>query len=510
MFEHKLEEEKVIDFTSLDLHNDAAILDGTWVVEFLPHAFTNNGKFKDKLGFQGRVDRLSLEDVERYRKDKNALNAATNWHLEEAIQLFYAGGDEFGSTIPQTHVPTGVAWDAGAGPSETELRPIISSASEPDEDYVRPPLPVKREALYEDIFEYRAQHLAQSSNQPTSVDAFRNFQDEANFRGHAANESAENVDGSKDTLASLYRPPFALIFQGSFEQAKVEAAKQAKWLLINLQSNKEFASYTLNRDTWAHHTVKDLVQSTFVFWQVYDDTEEGRKVCTYYKLTNMPMIMIIDPLTGQKMRSWEGMVSAERLLEDLVLYIDRGPLEQKQSSFPPPKRPRESNYISKNSPLVNAVRSNTEEEELQQALAVSLKDDREHVGKEVAHTLDKNGNTSPHCEAVQTETQHEKPATGLKLLCPPLPEEPVQIDGVCRVAVRFPDGSRGHRKFFRSDPIQVLWSYCLSQVKEAANGKSFRLTHTIPGVVGKVLDFDFQASISDAGLVNSMLVMTWD
>ncbi|MCO5595194.1 hypothetical protein L7F22_049233 [Adiantum nelumboides] len=58
----------------------------------------------------------------------------------------------------------------------------------------------------------------------TSVDAFRNFQDEANFRDHAANESAENVDGSKDTLASLYRLPFTLMFQGFFEQAKVEAA----------------------------------------------------------------------------------------------------------------------------------------------------------------------------------------------------------------------------------------------------------------------------------------------
>ncbi|MCO5551239.1 hypothetical protein L7F22_004738 [Adiantum nelumboides] len=35
MFEHKQEEEKVINFSSLDLHNDAAILDETWVVEFL-------------------------------------------------------------------------------------------------------------------------------------------------------------------------------------------------------------------------------------------------------------------------------------------------------------------------------------------------------------------------------------------------------------------------------------------------------------------------------------------
>lgn len=431
---------------------------------------------------------------------------ATNWHLEEAIQLFYAGGDEFGTVIPH-HIPTDVAWDAAAGESEPELKPIISSASEPGNDYVRPPLPVKREALYEDIFEYRAQNLAQSSNQPTSVDAFRNFQDEANFRSQASKDNATAMDGSKDTLAALYRPPFALMFQGSFEQAKVEAAKKGKWLLINLQSNKEFASYMLNRDTWAHHTVNNILESTFIFWQVYDDTEEGRKVCTYYKLINMPTIMILDPLTGQKMRSWEGMVSAERLLEDLVLYIDRGPLEPKQTSFPPPKRPRESNYVTKDAPIVTP---NAEEEELQQALAASLQDSREHVVGE--HVADKNGNISTAgSEDVQAETQQDKTASEFKLRCPTLPEEPGHTDAtVCRVAVRFPDGSRGQRRFLRSDPIQVLWSFCFSKVEEAGKGKSFRLTHTIPGVVGNVLDFDRQASIGDAGLANSILVMTWD
>jgi hypothetical protein len=43
----------------------------------------------------------------------------------------------------------------------------------------------------------------------------------------------------------------------------------------------------------------------------------------------MPTILVIDPITGQKMRAWEGMVSAERLLEvhlylihQSLLYLD--------------------------------------------------------------------------------------------------------------------------------------------------------------------------------------------
>ena len=52
---------------------------------------------------------------------------------------------------------------------------------------------------------------------------------------------------------------------------------------------------------------------------MYDDTTEGRKVCTYYKLDSIPVVLVIDPITGQKMRSWSGMVQPERLLEVCVM-----------------------------------------------------------------------------------------------------------------------------------------------------------------------------------------------
>jgi len=49
--------------------------------------------------------------------------------------------------------------------------------------------------------------------------------------------------------------------------------------------------------------------------QVYDDTTEGKKVCTYYRLDSIPVVLIIDPITGQKMRAWGGMVQPDSLLE---------------------------------------------------------------------------------------------------------------------------------------------------------------------------------------------------
>lgn len=41
------------------------------------------------------------------------------------------------------------------------------------------------------------------------------------------------------------------------------------WMqLVNVQSDSEFASHMLNRDTWRDDTVKTLIQGSFIFWQV--------------------------------------------------------------------------------------------------------------------------------------------------------------------------------------------------------------------------------------------------
>lgn len=66
--------------------------------------------------------------------------------------------------------------------------------------------------------------MAQTPNQPTSVDAFRNFEEEASQRGsnwgpmEPSHSSSSGLGGMKDSLAALYRPPFVLMFQGTFEQ----------------------------------------------------------------------------------------------------------------------------------------------------------------------------------------------------------------------------------------------------------------------------------------------------
>ncbi|GER28725.1 UBX domain-containing protein [Striga asiatica] len=402
---------------------------------------------------------------------------ATGWKLEEAIQLFYVG-NEGGFASASVHSPAVARQDGG--------------------DDVRAPLPVKREVLYDNPIHYGSSGVPRggdSSYVTHSVVPFRNFEEEMKYPGVWEAEkgsSSSAVDKTQDNLASLYRPPFALMFHGPFEKAKDNARMQNKWLLVNVQSTREFSSHMLNRDTWANEAAAQTIKTNFIFWQVYDDTEEGSKVCTYYKLDSIPVVLVIDPVTGQKMHSWRGMVQPETLLEDLLRFMDNSPsdLHVTQSH----KRPRESFRAPthvQSIPGKSIVEDEDEDEELQHALAVSLENSKEFNGdmKEVSHA--------------NAEEKVQKP------VYLPLPEEPKGDKSIlCRVGVRLPDGRRVQRNFFRTDPVQLLWSFCYSELKEDGT-KSFRLTQAIPGA-SKSLDFNDKSTFEESGLGNSMVSVTWE
>ncbi|XP_062113102.1 plant UBX domain-containing protein 7 isoform X3 [Humulus lupulus] len=422
---------------------------------------------------------------------------ATSWKLEEAIQLFYIGSE--GGTVvggsssqfPPTENIEALAEQTARmirlSEAERNLAPIVG-------DEVRPPLPVIREALYDDAL--MASRMRNPSSESNSLIAFRNFDEEMKRPGVWESEQgvASTADNARDNLASLYRPPFHIMFQGSFEKAKGTASSQDKWLLVNLQSTKEFSSHMLNRDTWANEAVSQTISTNFVFWQVYDDTTEGQKVCTYYKLDSIPVVLVIDPITGQKMRSWVGMVQPERLLEDLLTFMDSGPKDHHVTLSH--KRPRESSSAQPQKTKV-ADKTSEEDEEVLRALAASMES-----MKETSEVI-------PKDKHVNLTDEDEKTCPDKKPDYPPLPEEPKGDKSLlCRVGVRLPDGRRVQRSFFRTDPVQLLWSFCCSQLKEAET-RPFGLTHAIPGA-SKSLDYDTEMTFGESGLANSMISVTWE
>ena len=83
-----------------------------------------------------------------------------------------------------------------------------------------------------------------------------------------------------------------------------------------------------------------------------------------------------------------------------------------------------------------------EEDEVLRALAASME------------SIKETSKVNPEDKGVNLTDEDEK--SDKKPIYPPLPEEPKGDKSLlCRVGVRFPDGRRVQRSFFRSDPIQV-------------------------------------------------------
>ncbi|KAK3141193.1 hypothetical protein QOZ80_4BG0330630 [Eleusine coracana subsp. coracana] len=413
----------------------------------------------------------------------------SNWNLEEALQLFFINGESALASHPAPPAAAAASVAAASG-AEEALRfapPPAAALGDGmlqgivDEDDVRAPLPVKRETLYGGA--------PVSVLRPNSTVAFRNFEEEA--RQSAVWDSEQNAtSSSRDNLASLYRPPFSLMFNGPFDKAKLEASCLDKWLLINLQSTEEFSSHMLNRDTWGNEAVSQLIRTNFIFWQVYHDSSEGRKVCTYYKLVSIPAILLIDPVTGQKMRGWNGMVHPDRLLEDLLPYLEKGPKEH--HAVQPQKRPRQVDQETSMGKQGKTALED-EDEELARAVAASLEQ-----GKEVVKS-----------DATDEMAELEDKKEPMKLEYPPLPVEPTgSRDILCRVAIRLPDGGRIQRNFLNTDPIKLLWSFCCPKLEDGEK-RPFHFFKPIPGA-SQTLEFGSDLTFKEAGLANSMINLVWD
>ncbi|XP_020875215.1 putative plant UBX domain-containing protein 14 [Arabidopsis lyrata subsp. lyrata] len=373
---------------------------------------------------------------------------ATNWHLEDAINLF------------------------------------LIARRNPNPEQVPLPLPSMMDTLYDSSM----RHNTSVAVSPEDI-------------WDSTSEESE----SYSRLSSLYRPPPSLFFHGSFEDAKATSSREDLWLLVNLQSTTEFASHLLNRDLWPNDAVFQAIRSSFILWQVYDHTNEGQKISTFYKIDFAPpVVLLIDPVTGQKMRMWSGMIEPQGFLEDLMKYMDAGPHEHVASL---------SNKRIKTEKI--SFPSNNADDQVD--MATFWGDDIEEEKTVAKDEKEENLVVAPswgqEFEDIKTLSDHEEETCLSSDLFefPVLTEEPKEDCDrsiVCSLCVRFPDGRRKQRKFLKSEPIQLLWSFCYSHMEESEK-KAFRLVQAIPGA-SKTLDYGANVTFDHSGLANSMISVTWE
>ncbi|KAF1315965.1 putative ubiquitin regulatory protein, partial [Globisporangium splendens] len=290
-------------------------------------------------------------------------------------------------------------------------------------------------------------------------------------------------------LSALFQPPVAIMYQGTYADARMHAKNENKWLLVNIQDEIVFASHMLNRDTWSDDVVQNLVASGFVFWQNYWASEHGKKFCTLYQIDreSLPVIVIIDPRSGEIVQKWTGFLEPQDMTEKLSDFCCTYPMEDAGTSAPEPAA-RSTN-----------IEDASEDAQLAAAIAASLQNGDDSGMEELKEEYEED-------DEEDEDQEEEEEEEVLETLDP----EPavVCIDGtpdVTRVQIRAPDGSRLTRRFLKSDPMSKLWVFVKEQIPEA-RGRAFELRTAFPPAA---VEFSDTASFSDKKLENASLMVKW-
>ncbi|XP_034937286.1 UBX domain-containing protein 7 [Chelonus insularis] len=134
-------------------------------------------------------------------------------------------------------------------------------------------------------------------------------------------------------LEDLFRPPYDILFMGSFSEARDHAKSINRWLLVNVQNSQEFSCQILNRDVWSDKQIKEIIKDHFVLWQVLSDSSDGRRYIDFYNVIEYPYLAVVDPRTGECMRSYNN-ITVDLLLTGLNDILSSQPSPDSSADSP--------------------------------------------------------------------------------------------------------------------------------------------------------------------------------
>ena len=346
-----------------------------------------------------------------------------------------------------------------------------------------------------------------------------------------ATGGASEQTSKSNLLADLFRPPFDLISPLPFSAARDEGKETEKWIIVNVQDPSIFDCQVLNRDIWKNASIRDTVKEHFIFLQYSKDDPRGQEYVNYY-FSHMrdsedayPHIAIVDPRTGEQVKTWSGSPSpkAADFLMDLHEFLDRYSLNMESKNPVQAKRKEKKKEVAQMS----------EEEMLEMALQNSLAnggaskdEDPDALTKAVkgkgkkrevlperetemdttpieppAATSITNGNTEPSASAAKEDTPFSK------ITSTSAHEEPASTSPqeTTRIQFRY-SGGRIVRRFSLSDPVRRVYEWLKAAPLEGKEGKAFELLVTGPGG-GKNLIEMLDVPIGEAGLKQATVMV---
>ena len=163
-------------------------------------------------------------------------------------------------------------------------------------------------------------------------------------------------------------------------QARKYALMSKKWLLVNIQSDKEFACHKMNQESWTDDTVRAVLDNSYVFWQRGVKSPAGQNFIALYNVCRdadaesnlFPALFFIDPRTGAAVKSitGRGLISASDLVSIIFEFTEAHPVsawDDGPVGLPAPptdtdtdRKPAEPVSTSSESPPLTPPENNTQ------------------------------------------------------------------------------------------------------------------------------------------------------
>ena len=318
------------------------------------------------------------------------------------------------------------------------------------------------------------QRTAQSSVWADSSDSSARRRELATATGGASEQSSK-----MNMLAELFRPPFEIMFQQPWEQAR-DLGKE------------EF---------------KDTIRENFIFIQYAKDDPRGTDYMNYYfqnreSADAYPHIAIVDPRTGEQVKVWSGppIPEAVEFHAQLHEFLDRYSLNPNAKN---PVATRKPDNTKKD------VGRMTEDEMLQMALQASMGKNEQGPKDDDPDALTKaDGSGKGKAKAEEPvqaaeEAANDSPFAQISSDHPHT--EPTATDPTVTTRVQFRGGPGRPlvRRFNLSDPVRRIYEWIKAgHPWEGKEGADFDLSF-----MGKNLIELLDTSIQDAGLKGASIMV---
>ncbi|KAI1300187.1 FAS-associated factor 2-B [Halotydeus destructor] len=256
-------------------------------------------------------------------------------------------------------------------------------------------------------------------------------------------------------------------FQGTYNQALLEAKKNLTFLVVYLHSEHNQDTDEFCSDVLTHPEVVSYIQrNNILFWGCPISAAEGYRVSVALKGFTYPFLGLIGLKENHRMvlvRKFEGSTTVERLLSQLQQGIDENEAAFVVARLD--KQERDMNQLIR-----------TEQDEAYQE---SLKADQEKERKRKEEQEKKDVEDRARREKEEQELKKRDDLIRMKIeLADRIPAEPdSSASNTIRVLVKLPNGVRLERRFLRTSSIKYLIYYVFCHDQSPV---SFQVTTNFP------------------------------